>query len=118
MTAPGVADPPVPEPAPAPATGAAERDAASFRDPSGFIFWQDGQPYRQIQTRFGAEWDAFEASPLKTRLIDQGWLIPYTRSPSSVPRAPTPMRSSGPTGSSSSAIRSSGPSASCVTPRC
>ena len=81
MTAPGVADPPVPDPASAPPTGVTERDAASFRDPSGFIFWQDGQPYRQIQTGFAAEWDAFESSPLKTRLIDQGWLIPYTSVP-------------------------------------
>jgi hypothetical protein len=81
MTAPEVADPPVPDPASAPPTGVTERDSASFRDPSGFIFWQDGQPYRQIQTRFASEWDAFESSPLKTRLIDQGWLIPYTSVP-------------------------------------
>jgi hypothetical protein len=77
MTAPGVADPASPHPAPAPGAGAAERDAGSFRDPSGFIFWQDGQPYRQIQRRFAGEWDAFEASSLKRRLIDGGLLIPY-----------------------------------------
>ena len=57
--------------------GHTERDAGSFRDPSGFIFWQDGQPYRQIQRSFATEWDAFEASPLKQRLIDGGRLIPY-----------------------------------------
>jgi hypothetical protein len=81
MTAPGVADPASPRPAPAPRTGAVERDAGSFRDPSGFIFWKDGQPYRQIQKRFAAEWDAFEASPLKRRLIDGGRLIPYDTVP-------------------------------------
>src|SRR5687767_11737680 len=78
MTAPGVADPTnaVPGTDAAPGAGV-ERDAGSFRDPSGFIFWQDGEPYRQIQRSFAAEWDAFEASPLKQRLIDGGRLIPY-----------------------------------------
>ena len=57
--------------------GADGRDGASFRDPSGFVFWRDGQPYRQIQATFATEWDAFEASPLKRRLLDQGRLIPY-----------------------------------------
>ena len=81
MTAPGVADPANPHPAPAPGAGAVERDAGSFRDPSGFIFWQDGQPYRQIQKRFATEWDAFEASPLKRRLIEDALLIPYESVP-------------------------------------
>jgi SAM-dependent methyltransferase len=53
------------------------RDGASFRDPSAFVFWRDGQPYRQIQRAFAAEWDAFEASPLKRRLLDQRRLIHY-----------------------------------------
>jgi hypothetical protein len=81
MTAPEVTDPVVPHETPAPGTGAVERDAGSFRDPSGFIFWQDGQPYRQIQRAFAAEWDAFEASPLKDRLIERGRLIPYETVP-------------------------------------
>ncbi|HEV8697782.1 MAG TPA: hypothetical protein VGQ89_08825 [Candidatus Limnocylindrales bacterium] len=53
------------------------RDGGSFRDPSAFVFWQDGQPYRQIQQAFATEWEAFEASPLKRRLLDQQRLIPY-----------------------------------------
>jgi hypothetical protein len=77
MTAPGVADPLDPHRASAPDAGPVERDAGSFRDPSGFVFWRDGQPYRQIQRRFAAEWDAFETSPLKDRLIAAGRLIPY-----------------------------------------
>jgi hypothetical protein len=55
------------------------RDAASFRDPSAFVFWRDGQPYRQIEEAFGPEWDAFEASPLKRRLFDQRRLIRHER---------------------------------------
>ena len=53
------------------------RDAGSFRDPSGFIFWRDGQPYRQIQQSFATEWDGFEASSLKRRLLDKRRLIRY-----------------------------------------
>jgi SAM-dependent methyltransferase len=53
------------------------RDGASFRDPSAFVFWRDGQPYRQIRQAFANEWDAFEASPLKARLLDQRRLIQY-----------------------------------------
>ena len=53
----------------------ADRDGASFRDPSGFVFWRDGRPYRQIQPAFAAEWDAFEASAFKRRLVDEGRLI-------------------------------------------
>jgi SAM-dependent methyltransferase len=81
MTAPGVAEAPIPDPSPDLGGGEVERDSASFRDPSGFIFWQDGQPYRQIQTRFAAEWDAFESSDLKTRLIANGRLIPHETVP-------------------------------------
>jgi hypothetical protein len=53
------------------------RDGASFRDPSAFVFWRDGQPYREIRQSFATEWDAFEASPLKRRLLDQRRLIRY-----------------------------------------
>jgi hypothetical protein len=55
------------------------RDGASFRDPSAFVFWRDGQPYRQIHQSFASEWDAFEASPLKRGLADQRRLIPHER---------------------------------------
>jgi hypothetical protein len=35
-----------------------ERDGASFRDPSAFVLWHDGEPYRQIR-------QVPAASPLK-----------------------------------------------------
>jgi hypothetical protein len=57
------------------------RDPGSFRDPSGFIFWQDGRPYRQIQARFATEWDAFAGNPLERSLIDGGRLLPYETLP-------------------------------------
>jgi hypothetical protein len=68
MTPPRAADP---------AAAAAARDPGSFRDPSGFVFWRDGRPYRQIQQRFASEWDAFAGSPLERRLMERGRLVPY-----------------------------------------
>lgn len=65
----------------------AVRDGASYRDPSGFVFWRDGRPYRQIEPAFAAEWDAFDGSELRTRLIEAGRLLPYE--PVDVSRAMT-----------------------------
>lgn len=67
MTPPAAADP----------AASAARDPGSFRDPSGFVFWLDGRPYRQIQQRFATEWDGFAGSPLEARLIERGRLLPY-----------------------------------------
>ena len=68
--------------------GADGRDDASFRDPSAFVFWRDGQPYRQIQRVFATEWDRFEASQLKRQLFDQRQLIRHE--PADVDLAPMP----------------------------
>jgi ribosomal protein L11 methylase PrmA len=76
MTPPRAADPAAPAADPVPGVPGA-RDPGSFRDPSGFVFWRDGRPYRQIQEAFAAEWGAFAGSPLERRLIDQGRLLPY-----------------------------------------
>jgi ribosomal protein L11 methylase PrmA len=74
MTLPPPAD--LREPGTVPVAESADgRDGASFRDPSGFVFWRDGQPYRQIQEAFAAQWNAFAASDLKQRLIDQRRLV-------------------------------------------
>jgi ribosomal protein L11 methylase PrmA len=74
MTPPAAADP---APAADPAASAA-RDPGSFRDPSGFVYWHNGRPYRQIQERFAAEWKAFAGSRLERNLIENGRLLPYT----------------------------------------
>ena len=79
MTPPRAADP---------AAEAAARDPGSFRDPSGFVFWRDGRPYRQIQQRFASEWDAFAGSPLERRLIERGGLLSYEPAPVEFALAP------------------------------
>ena len=70
---------PTVENAPPARVGDPLRDGASFRDPSGFVFWRDGRPYRQIQPAFAAEWDAFAGGPLERSLIEAGRLLPYER---------------------------------------
>ena len=78
MTPPTAADP----------AASAARDPGSFRDPSGFVFWRDGRPYRQIQERFAPEWDAFAGSALERRLIERGRLLPYEAAPLELAPAP------------------------------
>jgi hypothetical protein len=63
------------------ADAAATRESASFRDPSGFVFYRDGVPYRQINARFAPEWDAFLSSGLYDRLAADGVLLPHEEAP-------------------------------------
>jgi ribosomal protein L11 methylase PrmA len=77
MTEPGTADAPISSFGSTAPLATIKRDGGSFRDPSGFVFWRDGQPYRQIEQRFQAEWDAFQASPLMARLVAEERLIAF-----------------------------------------
>jgi hypothetical protein len=63
------------------ADAAATRESASFRDPSGFVFYRDGVPYRQVNRRFAPEWDAFLSSGLYDRLANAGLLLPHEEAP-------------------------------------
>lgn len=56
-----------------------KREPASFRDPSGFIFWKDNQLYRQINLRYQSEYDLLMGSGLYQRLVDEGLLIPHRK---------------------------------------
>ena len=56
-----------------------KREPASFRDPSGFIFWKDNQLYRQINLRYQSEYDLLMKSGLYQRLVDEGLLIPHRK---------------------------------------
>jgi SAM-dependent methyltransferase len=67
---------------------AAIREPGSYRDPSGFIFRQDGVLYRQINSRFGDDWAAFESSGLAAELISKQLLVPHEAAP--IELAPEP----------------------------
>ena len=51
---------------------------SSFRDPSGFLFYQDGILYRQINKVYKENYDYLMNSGLYKALIDSGLLIPHT----------------------------------------
>ena len=53
------------------------RDGGSYRDPSGFIFWHDGKPYRQVNARFSEDWAALHSSGLLKALTDQRLLVEH-----------------------------------------
>jgi hypothetical protein len=55
----------------------AERDPASYRDPSGFVFRRDGTLYRQVNARFAGPWAAVRASGLLEALWSARLLVPH-----------------------------------------
>jgi hypothetical protein len=53
------------------------RLAASFRDPNGFIFKQDGKLYRQVNQSYASEYSLLMESGLYAKLTKAGLLIPH-----------------------------------------
>ncbi|HSG44986.1 MAG TPA: class I SAM-dependent methyltransferase [Anaerolineales bacterium] len=53
------------------------RLAASFRDPSGFIFKRDGNLYRQVNQSYAEEYSLLIESGLYAKLTKAGLLIPH-----------------------------------------
>jgi hypothetical protein len=54
--------------------------AASFRDPSGFLFSSDGVLYRQVNRKYEQEYLQLMESGLYEKLIKAGLLIPHVES--------------------------------------
>jgi hypothetical protein len=50
---------------------------SSFRDPSGFVFWQDGAVYRQINTIYREDYDRLMMSGLHKVLVEEGLVVPH-----------------------------------------
>jgi len=51
--------------------------SGSFRDPSGFLFWQDKILYRQINQCYSSQYDHLMKSGLYKELIKENLLIPH-----------------------------------------
>ncbi|HEY9528253.1 MAG TPA: hypothetical protein VIR02_14260, partial [Anaerolineales bacterium] len=51
--------------------------AASFRDPSGFLFSRDGVLYRQVNRKYEQEYGRLMESGLYDRLVKARLLIPH-----------------------------------------
>lgn len=54
-----------------------QRLAASFRDPSGFLFRRDGVLYRQVNQQYAIDYDLLMDSGLYENLTKAGFLIPH-----------------------------------------
>ena len=52
-------------------------DSGSFRDPSGFVFWQDGTLYRQVNTSYKDNYEHLMESGLYEALVSSGLLLPH-----------------------------------------
>ncbi len=50
---------------------------SSFRDPSGFLFYENGELFRQINFCYKENYDFFMNSRLYQRLVDEKLLIPH-----------------------------------------
>ena len=53
------------------------RLSSSFRDPSGFLFSQDGVVYRQVNHVYDKQFEHLVDSGLYDALVDEGLLIPH-----------------------------------------
>ncbi len=54
-----------------------KRESASFRDPSGFLFWREGVLFRQINQTYKDNYSLLIKSGLYQSLVDDGLLIPH-----------------------------------------
>jgi ribosomal protein L11 methylase PrmA len=57
------------------------REAASFRDPAGFVFTRNGSVYRQIEADGLEDYRALMASGLYDELVDGHLLVPHEEKP-------------------------------------
>ena len=55
-----------------------KRVSSSFRDPSGFLFTEDGEIYRQINQSYRTHYDYFIESGLYEKLIKNNLLVKQT----------------------------------------
>ena len=53
------------------------RQGASFRDPSGFLFYREGVLYRQVNHSYAEHYDQLMSSKLYAKLVNSGLLIPH-----------------------------------------
>lgn len=57
-----------------------KRIGGSFRDPSGFVYVEDGIVYRQVAQRYRASYDALIMGGLYEDLVERRLLIPHSES--------------------------------------
>jgi len=60
---------------------------ASFRDPSGFVFWRDGKLFRQVNRLYQKDYDCLMQSGLYSSLVQDGLMVAHeeTKEPAELP---------------------------------
>jgi 2-polyprenyl-3-methyl-5-hydroxy-6-metoxy-1,4-benzoquinol methylase len=53
------------------------RHPSSYRDPSGYLFYQGSILYRQVSEVYRADYELFRSSGLFSELIEEGLLVPH-----------------------------------------
>ena len=51
------------------------REAGSYRDPAGYVFYRDGRVFRAVTERARADYEAVRESPTVRALMDEGALV-------------------------------------------
>ncbi|MBU8933395.1 MAG: SAM-dependent methyltransferase [candidate division Zixibacteria bacterium] len=54
-----------------------ERVAGSFRDPSGFVFFREGQLYRQVNSEYRENFELLTSSGLHESLVGKGLVVSF-----------------------------------------
>ncbi|MHA1693724.1 MAG: SAM-dependent methyltransferase, partial [Candidatus Helarchaeota archaeon] len=52
-----------------------QRESSSFRDPSGFLFWQNKKLYRSIDNSYKKDYEFFINSGLYNKLVEENLII-------------------------------------------
>jgi hypothetical protein len=69
--------PPLPAPGAVPGQAPGQVVGGSFRDPGGFVFWRDGELFRQINACCATDYELLLASGLYDELVEAGLLVPH-----------------------------------------
>jgi hypothetical protein len=64
---------------------AASREASSFRDPSGYLFWRNGKIFRCVLDKYERQFTEARASGLFDQCVANGLLLPFTVSDAPAP---------------------------------
>lgn len=54
-----------------------QKENSSFRDNSGFIFWENGEIFRQVNPCYKEEYDMLMTGGLYEKLISKNWLVEH-----------------------------------------
>src|SRR5690606_1236006 len=58
-----------------------KRHGSSFRDPSGFVYFDGDTLLRQVNPSYAAHYDRLMQSGLYDTLVQRGWLVPHVERP-------------------------------------